>query len=123
MASPLKSQQILNGARQEFLAKGFAATTVDSIAATAGVSKATIYSYFKGKEDLFRALIEGFAQQRLQMFEGFKKQDADPRAVLRNIALLSLTKAAEDESFQALQRMLIGESHRFPEISKILWKP
>lgn len=119
MASSLKSMQILQGARQEFLRNGFAATTVDGIAAAAGVSKATIYSYFKGKEGLFRALIEQFAQERLQVFESFQSPGADPRDVLRSIALLSLTKAEEDESFQALQRMLIGESHRFPEISKI----
>ncbi|HAG82353.1 MAG TPA: TetR family transcriptional regulator, partial [Cyanobacteria bacterium UBA12227] len=38
-----KTEAILDGAMQEFLAHGYAATSMDKVAATAGVSKATVY--------------------------------------------------------------------------------
>ncbi len=118
MASPLKTKQILEGARQEFLSQGFAGATVDRIAANAGVSKATIYSHFQGKEGLFKAIVEQLAQQRFQVFEVPKEQSADPRKFLRNLSLHFLEEKSEDQEFRAFQRMLIGESERFPYISK-----
>lgn len=119
MASSSKARQILDGARQEFLRNGFAATTVDNVAATAGVSKATIYSYFKGKEGLFKALVEQLAEERLKFFADFQKTTVNPREVLQNLAQAALEKNANDSSFQYFQRMLIGESDRFPEMSRI----
>ncbi|NET52594.1 MAG: helix-turn-helix transcriptional regulator, partial [Merismopedia sp. SIO2A8] len=59
-----KAEVILEGAMQEFLAHGYAATSMDRIAAAAGVSKATVYSHFQDKEGLFTTLIQRLAQER-----------------------------------------------------------
>lgn len=53
-----KECQILQAARLEFLEHGFSETSVDAIARSAGVSKATLYAYFPSKEALFRNLVE-----------------------------------------------------------------
>ena len=53
-----KRQQILDGARRMFLAQGFDAASMGAIARAAGVSKGTLYVYFKSKEELFAAIIE-----------------------------------------------------------------
>ena len=53
-----KECQVLAAARQEFLQLGFAGTSMDAIARSAGVSKATLYAYFPSKEALFTHLIE-----------------------------------------------------------------
>ena len=45
-----KQEQILQGAMQVFLAQGYEGTSMDRIAAAAGVSKHTIYSYFHDKQ-------------------------------------------------------------------------
>ena len=47
-----RRRSILNAALDEFEAKGFSAALVEDIAHRAGVSKGTIYGYFKGKEAL-----------------------------------------------------------------------
>lgn len=52
-----KRAAILESAGRLFLEYGYERTTVDAIAAAAGVSKLTVYSHFEGKEPLFRALI------------------------------------------------------------------
>src|SRR5215467_14104370 len=53
-----KRRQIIEGARRMFLAQGFDAASMGSIAREAGVSKGTLYVYFKSKEDLFEAIVE-----------------------------------------------------------------
>ena len=59
-----KRQQIIDGARRMFLAQGFDAASMNEIARQAGVSKGTLYVYFKSKEELFEAIVE--AQCRRQ---------------------------------------------------------
>src|SRR5438034_1122637 len=49
--------EILDAAVAEFAEKGFAAARMDDIARRAGVTKGTIYLYFKSKEDVFKTLV------------------------------------------------------------------
>lgn len=51
-------QRILDAAAQCFGASGFSKTTVESIAAGAGVSKALVYQHFRAKEAIFEELLE-----------------------------------------------------------------
>ncbi|BAZ13584.1 putative transcriptional regulator [Calothrix sp. NIES-4071] len=53
-----KLRAILNTARTHFFEKGFDAVSIEGIAAGAGVSKMTVYSYFNDKETLFKAVVE-----------------------------------------------------------------
>lgn len=53
-----KRRQIIDGACRMFLAQGFDAASMGSIAREAGVSKGTLYVYFKSKEELFEAIVE-----------------------------------------------------------------
>jgi TetR/AcrR family transcriptional regulator, regulator of autoinduction and epiphytic fitness len=64
--SPEKAEAILTGGMQEFLAHGYAGTSMDRLATVAGVSKATVYSYFQDKEGLFTALIEQLVQGKFR---------------------------------------------------------
>ena len=52
-----KYDQVLAGAREVFLREGFEGASVDQIARDAGVSKATLYSYFPDKQALFMAVL------------------------------------------------------------------
>lgn len=45
-------------ARREFIAKGYEATTVEAIAAGAGMSKGAVYFYFKSKANLLLSLVD-----------------------------------------------------------------
>ena len=51
-------QRILDAAAQCFAASGFSKTTVEEIAAGAGVSKALVYHHFRGKDAVFEELLE-----------------------------------------------------------------
>ncbi|MFP4104463.1 MAG: TetR/AcrR family transcriptional regulator [Phycisphaerae bacterium] len=51
-----RGEEILRAAENVFVAHGYAAATMDQVAADAGISKGSLYNYFEGKEDLFTKL-------------------------------------------------------------------
>jgi len=56
-----RRREILDAARELFSEKGYAAATVDEIAAAAELSKGTVYLYFQSKDELYASVIlEGF---------------------------------------------------------------
>ena len=76
----VKRRQIIEGARVVFLSQGFDAASMNDIARTAGVSKGTLYVYFKHKEQLFAAIVE---QECASQAEGIF--DFDPNVTTRSI--------------------------------------
>jgi len=64
--TPLKKirrNKILDAAQQLFAQSGFRATTMQGIATAAGISKATVYSYFADKDEMFVAVARRFARR------------------------------------------------------------
>ena len=116
-----KAETILAAAESAFLASGFGAVTMDAIAREAGVSKATVYAHFTGKEALFGAVIAHVSERR---YDGFSIEALDPRdieASLTTIAhrFLDLVLAPE---VIALNRIIIGEVTRFPVLAQVFWE-
>ncbi|MEM7756989.1 MAG: TetR/AcrR family transcriptional regulator [Cyanobacteria bacterium P01_A01_bin.40] len=120
--SELKTKAILRGAMEEFLANGYAATSMDKVAKTAKVSKATVYSHFGDKENLFSAVIQDLAEDKFQTVMGLEKPQSlteDPQQVLSKMATRMIENAQEDRAFQDFIRIIIGESGRFPELAQV----
>lgn len=118
-AAQLKREQILQGALQVFLREGYEGTSMDRVAAAAGVSKITIYKHFQDKEGVFRALVEQVTAQRFQTVFGDFDVEADPAIALRQLAQKLLDLMAIDEEYIAFLRLVIGESGRFPELAQL----
>lgn len=122
-----KVEQILQGAMQEFLVHGYAGTSMDRIAASGGISKATVYSHFQDKQGLFKALVERLAKERFQSVFGTEDLVGEPKKVLKNLTVKALNAMLGDDEYTAFMRVLIGESERFPEVAQycvsILVKP
>ena len=118
-----KTEAILAGALREFLAHGYAATSVDRIAAAAGVSKATLYSHFGDKAALFEALVLRFARERIPIAlgEGGARFFAgEPREVLHRLAGAISGGIPQSDEPLAFMRLIIGEAERFPALAQIL---
>lgn len=106
---------------QEFLTNGYAATSMDRVAATAGVSKATVYSHFQDKAGLFAALVQQLAEDKFRTVFDPRNEGAlqgEPRIVLSELAKKVLDNAASDSQFCEFMRLIVGESGRFPELAK-----
>jgi len=70
-------EKLLYSARNIFFNKGYVAASMDEIAATAGVSKATIYRQFVSKEELFKTLIVEFFENIRSCIENILMEDTD----------------------------------------------
>lgn len=109
---------------QVFITHGYAAASMDQIAVTAGVSKPTLYNYFKNKEGLFTALIEQMVLGDsihnlfgdLEAVRGFIELPL--RDSLKQLAHLLLEHFSNDKPLLTLFRLLIGESGRFPNLAQ-----
>ena len=64
-----KRAEITRAAAEVFARKGFRGALVDEIAVAAGVSKGSVYGYFKNKEELFYATFQAFQEQLLRECE------------------------------------------------------
>ena len=113
-----KQEAILQGAVQVFLQMGYAGTSMDRVAAEAGVSKQTIYSHFQDKEGLFKALMERLTIRRFRAAFDCDALSGEPKVLLRQFAKTYLTKIADD-NYIALLRLIFSESLRFPELAKL----
>ncbi|WP_279483798.1 helix-turn-helix domain containing protein [Aureimonas sp. SK2] len=71
-----KKRQIMDGARRVFLDRGYSEASMDEVAASAGVSKGTVYKHFGGKEALFEAVVIAEAEE----IAGLLPQDLHGRA-------------------------------------------
>ncbi len=115
-----KAETILAAAERAFLAGGFGAVTMDAIAREAGVSKATVYAHFTGKEELFGAIVARVSERR---FGGFSAEALDPldiAASLTTIAHRFLDLVLSPEAI-SLNRIIVGEVTRFPVLGQVFW--
>jgi len=117
--SPEKTEAILCGAMQEFLAHGYAAARIDKIVAAAGVSKATVYRRFADKTELFTTLIQRMAE-KVNFFEqqDFPSCQEEPAVFLKCYATRMLDHVAQNPQELTFFRIIIGESGRFPELGR-----
>ena len=115
-----KAETILAGATQEFMAHGYAATSMNRIASAAKVSKPTLYSYFQDKAGLFVALIERaiHRQQTISRLQDPRSLEEPPNLVLRQLAAEVLEQFTGEQPFFFVIRTIIGESGRFPALAR-----
>jgi TetR/AcrR family transcriptional regulator, mexJK operon transcriptional repressor len=114
----LLSERILDAATELFLGEGYGATSIEAIAQRAGISKRTFYHRFPDKAALFAAvvhrIIEGLRPPAgTTLYEGSGLDE-----ILGQLARL-LLRAALAPMALALNRLMIAEAQRFPELAAI----
>ncbi len=113
-----RPQEILDAALACFAEKGFAATRMEDVAERAGVTKGTIYLYFKNKEDVFKALVrESIGTQLTQILDNIRNFDGSSRDLLRN-ALTVLGHFLQTSDRVVLPKIIIAEAGNFPELAR-----
>jgi AcrR family transcriptional regulator len=113
--------QILDAAMTVFLQHGYAGATVELVVRRARASKATIYSFFGGKEGLFDALIDERAERILAGFPDFDRATVNVRAALRHIGQRYLEVVMSREAI-ALYRLLVAEGPRYPKLVRGVYR-
>ncbi len=112
-----KFDQVLEGARQVFLADGFEGASVDEIARVANVSKATLYSYFPDKRLLFMEVATTECQRQARDALDSFDMEARPEQVLTQTGRHFLRFITSDFG-QRIFRICVAEADRFPELGR-----
>ncbi len=115
-----KAKQILQGALPEFLKHGYAGTSMDKVAKSAGVSKQTLYSYYSDKDGLFTALIQDIASEKFQIIWS-KPLEGEPETVLRELAYRLLDNVSNKNHLN-FSRLILAESDKRPDLSQLFLK-
>ena len=110
-----KFDQVLDGAREVFMRDGFEGASVDDIARAAGVSKATLYSYFPDKRLLFSEIARIECNRQAQNALDTIDANAPVETVLRAAADRLVRFFLSDFGLQ-VYRICVAESHRFPDL-------
>jgi TetR/AcrR family transcriptional repressor of mexJK operon len=118
-----KRKAILDAAAELFPRQGFPGTSMDHIAAQAGVSKQTVYAQFASKEALFVAMVRGMTDLPAgQVQSGMDDVPAGSTltAHLTAYAIRQL-EVARAPVLMRLRRLAIAEAERFPELGRALY--
>ncbi|MEM9247378.1 MAG: TetR/AcrR family transcriptional regulator [Pseudomonadota bacterium] len=116
-----KYDQVIAGARTVFMASGFDGASVDDIAKEAGVSKATLYSYFSDKRLLFMEVAS--IECRRQTDDALEELDMTrpPREVL-HFAAARMIHFLLSPFGRGAFRIVVAEAQRFPQLGQEFWE-
>jgi TetR/AcrR family transcriptional regulator of autoinduction and epiphytic fitness len=109
-----KRQAIIQAAINEFRDNGFEITSMDKIAATAGVSKRTVYNHFPSKEELFAEILNQLWIRVTAEQEATYSPDLPLREQLRGLLMAKLQMLGDD-NFLDLARVAIAATIHSPE--------
>jgi len=113
-----RKAKILSAATKLFLSVGYGETSIDAIVEKSGGSKATLYSYYPTKADLFRAVVDSIVSG----------DDASELQSLDNVRD-TLVQFAEhrmlivfSRKHRSLMRLIIAERDRFKDIARMYYE-
>lgn len=115
-----KTEQILQSACKLFFSHGFKGSSMEAIAHGAGVSKQTLYSHFKDKDDLYRNVMHWkldkyqFSDNRIDVTTNIE-QDL-------NILGTHFLNLILDPESVAMFRTVVSESSTHPKISELFYE-
>jgi AcrR family transcriptional regulator len=116
-----KRRQIIEGARATFLARGFDAASMADIAKAAGVSKGTLYVYFKDKDELFAAIVYGECSLQAEGVFDFDHADRDVEAVLTRHGEAFVRNIGVPGRMSSL-RTVIAVAERMPDLGRKIYE-
>ncbi|MDB5363028.1 MAG: TetR family transcriptional regulator [Rhodospirillales bacterium] len=112
---------LIDAAAKEFPANGYAGTSIGAVALAAGVSTKTLYRLIATKAELFGLVVTDRIGRFMLTFDDSASDGVDPAAGLERILIAYGTLTLADETI-AINRLVIGECDRFPEIAAMFYE-
>ncbi|MBW1641049.1 TetR/AcrR family transcriptional regulator [Microbacterium resistens] len=115
----LTGPELLAVARDIFLREGYAATTMDAVAAGARISKQTLYRQHGTKEDLFSAVVADWVDRGRDAMKPHRERlltGGDPRAALLDLAT-ALQNGVLSDPVVRMRSLVISGAERLPAVA------
>lgn len=110
----LRMAHLIGVARTIFVARGYRLTTMDEVAAAAGITKRTLYAWHRDKAALFRACVVAGAE-RFPGLTPASDNDGDVRGALERYVMALHGELTREDSF-GMGMLTLRESAEFPEL-------
>ncbi|HKV17482.1 MAG TPA: TetR/AcrR family transcriptional regulator [Mycobacterium sp.] len=120
----MKRQSILAAGQQLFLEHGYTGTSMDQVAATASVSKQTVYKHFGEKRELLYAIVTDALDGTAAAIGHRIAALPDSTDLDNDLAELAgdYLRAVLQEPVVQLRRLVIGEANRLPELARLYYE-
>lgn len=110
--------ELLTAALQLFVDKGYAGTRLEDVAARAGVSKGTLYLYFRNKEELFKAVVRENIVTLISRSADEVSRYSGGSAELLAYLLAGWWLEYGKSPAGGLTKLIMAESGNFPELAR-----
>ncbi|HEX3927628.1 MAG TPA: TetR/AcrR family transcriptional regulator [Gemmatimonadales bacterium] len=117
-----RPDELIAAALTVFSERGFRQTTLEEVAARAGVSKGTVYLYFESKDDLFRAVVETKVVVLLEEVEAFARSHAGTATELLIHVIHRMWQALSRTDMVCMAHLVQSELGHFPEIRRFYFE-
>lgn len=113
-----RPDEITAAALALFVERGYANTRLEDIAASAGVSKGTLYLYFANKEEVFKAVVREALVARLVEFSGHIGQFQGSSFELLRLVFKTWWEKIGATPISGIPKLILAEARNFPEIAR-----
>ena len=112
-----RRSEIIEIATGLFLQTGFAGTPISAVASACGITKATLYHHFTGKDQLFAACVTHGYGTALEEVQKIARSDTDPEPKLRHVIDV-LYDVTVTSSVGKMSPLIAEVSHAFPGVAQ-----
>jgi TetR/AcrR family transcriptional regulator, acrAB operon repressor len=109
-------EQVLDAALRIFSQKGYSATTLEDVAVEAGVTRGAVYWHFKGKPELYRALISERMAKMGAIYADALSSQGSALEVLARLLSRSFEHLMEDPEYRAVVTLNWFKTELTPEL-------
>lgn len=117
---PAKRLAILEAAKRLFMQNGYDGSSMDAIAAEAGVSKLTVYNHFTDKETLFACAVESKCAEQLPPLFFELRPDSSIEQALLAIGR-GFNALINSEESLSMHRLMVAQGAQNPQLSQLFF--
>lgn len=107
---------VLKAALSVFSSKGYAATTLDDIAAAAKVTRGAIYWHFKSKADLYNTLTEALSARGADLVQQAVSEGGTFLQILRRVFVRQCALIEDDREARAVMELALFKTGMDPDL-------
>ncbi len=115
--SEARPGEILRAALEQFVEHGYSATKMEDIARRAGVTKGTVYLYYRSKEELFRAAVEESIVPSLSLGEQLLEEQATSAVALFRTLIATWWDFMSAPPVSGIPKLIAAEAVNFPSVA------
>jgi AcrR family transcriptional regulator len=117
-----RPNELIAAALELFVERGFAATRLEDVAIRAGVSKGTLYLYFAGKDELFKAVVREGILPAIAKAESLTGQFSGSTSDLLRAIVTGIWSNVGMTLLSGIPKLIIAESGNFPDLARFYYE-